>query len=250
MTKSACEYTRYLEVEHRLTFHSYAHFDTGRYSDAPRQVVPGEPAKAGRNLDRSLKNLSLTARNSSSSLNSITALRPMTPGFELPNTSHSNHSSFDFTAGANSQAISENAFLRGLISQSNPEKAFMISTVEALQQEKATLRSTINAQVSENDKLVKERDALRAALSLQQQQQQQQRNLSHPYGAIGGHLSRSGRSTPTWAPTVDPNAPHAFRSFTVGHASPTGSNPYEDDDGKESRGAGVSGPVSKFGPPY
>ena len=173
----------------------------------------------------------------------------MTPGLEIQNTSHTNHSSFDFTAGANSQASSENAFLRNLVSQSSHEKAFMMSTIEALQQEKAMLHSTVNAHVADNDKLVKERDTLRAALSLQQQQQQQ-RSLSHPYGAIGGHLSRSDRSTPTWAPKVEQNTPHAFRSFTVGHASPTGSNPYEDEDGRESRGAGVSGSVGKFGPTY
>ncbi|KAI1611846.1 hypothetical protein EDD37DRAFT_651467 [Exophiala viscosa] len=33
----------------------YAHWDTGRYTDPPKQVNPGEPAKAGKSLQRALQ---------------------------------------------------------------------------------------------------------------------------------------------------------------------------------------------------
>ena len=44
----------------------YAHHDTGHYTAAPRQVVPGEPAKAGKSLERALNKLVLTNRSSAS----------------------------------------------------------------------------------------------------------------------------------------------------------------------------------------
>ncbi|KAK4943284.1 hypothetical protein LTR10_017127 [Elasticomyces elasticus] len=34
---------------------AYAHWDTGLYSDAPKQVNPGEPARAGKSLERALQ---------------------------------------------------------------------------------------------------------------------------------------------------------------------------------------------------
>ncbi|KIV76870.1 hypothetical protein PV11_08721 [Exophiala sideris] len=53
---------------------SYAHWDTGLYSDAPKQVNPGEPAKAGKSLERALQKKFEEERREARSMQALTSV--------------------------------------------------------------------------------------------------------------------------------------------------------------------------------
>lgn len=161
--------------------------------------MPGEPAKAGRSLDRALKSLALASNMSSSSVTSLASSGASTPGLELPLIRAT--SSASSTHATDRSEIIDNAWLRNMVEQANREKALFFSTIEnlhsdkaALQAEKAALQIVLTNVQAEKDQLSQERDLLRSVVG--QMQQQYQRNMSNPYGVIGG--DRAGGMRGSW----------------------------------------------------
>ena len=118
----------------------YAHHDTGLYTDPPRQVIPGQPALAGRSLDRALKKLRLDHQRSSSSLSTMSISQPPTPSVAvmpsisaaiMPATNLDHSQAYAQLASV----LTDNNWLRTLVDQNGREKQMMMNNVEALQKE-------------------------------------------------------------------------------------------------------------------
>ncbi|EXJ92724.1 hypothetical protein A1O3_01276 [Capronia epimyces CBS 606.96] len=163
----------------------YAHHDTGHYTLAPRQVVPGEPAKAGKSLERALNKLAI-ANRSSASLSSL-ANAPV-QAYEAHNnavctnvdpSSHpetpqavecsrsSTPSPLEIGQGqaqATRQLQTDNDFLRSLVQETQREKRALVDTIESLQKEKLQLQSRIEAMSSDRGNLLFEREVLQATV--------------------------------------------------------------------------------------
>ncbi|KIW89681.1 uncharacterized protein Z519_09837 [Cladophialophora bantiana CBS 173.52] len=158
----------------------YAHHDTGHYTAAPRQVVPGEPAKAGRSLERALNKLAISNR-SSASVSSLASpnvnntqcestgsgsnavSRTDTPliGHSRPSTP-SPRMSMD--QGHATHLQTDNEFLRSLVQQTQREKRALMDTIEALQAEKYQMTSQIEKMNQERSALLAEREILHATI--------------------------------------------------------------------------------------
>jgi hypothetical protein len=117
----------------------YAHHDTGIYTEPPRQLIPGEPALAGRSLDRALKKLQQEHNKSPNSLSSFSKSRPTTPGATLLDNQQTlvtserpNSRDSDVVVAA---VDHDKLFLRDLVEQGTKEKAVLLSTIESLQNE-------------------------------------------------------------------------------------------------------------------
>ncbi|ERF68379.1 hypothetical protein EPUS_06795 [Endocarpon pusillum Z07020] len=121
----------------------YAHRETGLLADAPRQVTPGEPAKAGRHLEKALSNLRTKRNPSSSSLNTSMVANPSTP--ESQGTSSLTTTPVDAETFQErvSSLQSDNTFLRNLVEQSSKEKSVLMTTIEGLQKENANLNKDV-----------------------------------------------------------------------------------------------------------
>lgn len=130
----------------------YAHHDTGLYADPPRQVNPGEPALAGRSLDRALKKLQYrddggcNNNKSSSSLrsistdmvigNAIVSSRPGTPGVAVAIGPLSSPALPELVKEDELVALkSENNFFRNIVEQNTSEKALLLDNIEILQRD-------------------------------------------------------------------------------------------------------------------
>lgn len=110
----------------------YAHYDTGHYTNPPRQVVPGQPALAGRNLDRTLRNL----HKSSGSLASLNSSRPVTPGsIDGQHITASGNMDSEVHGLEVIRLRKDNTFLHNLAEQNAREKSVLISSLESLQAE-------------------------------------------------------------------------------------------------------------------
>lgn len=166
----------------------YAHEDTGHYTAAPRQVVPGEPAKAGKSLERALTKMAITNRSSASlaslgatsatvnhntatapvdrdslTMGTIAASRPDTPFHARSHpTTPSPRASVDL--GLIAHLRNDNDFLRALVEQIQQEKHQYMDTIESLHNELAKLSNHVNAARDENLALQQERAALQAAV--------------------------------------------------------------------------------------
>lgn len=169
----------------------YAHHDTGKYTDPPRQVIPGEPAKAGRSLDRALRNLSIEGPKKPS------AALPSVMGSARPGTPASDHETATSPPSPvkieddTIQLRADSAFLRTLVRQATQEKAVMLTSIESLQAEKKELQTSVDTLRAECQQLVHERDALRKLLLQFQQSGAPTRPASNPFGVIGGHRLRT-----------------------------------------------------------
>lgn len=163
----------------------YAHHDTGHYTLAPRQVTPGEPAKAGKSLERALNKLAITNRSSASlssladahahthashitagNLNSSPSSRSESPQHAKRSRS-STPSPLDIGqayAQAKQQLREDNDFLRRLVQETQREKRALVDTIESLQTEKTSLQSRIEAMSSEMSNLLVEREVLQATV--------------------------------------------------------------------------------------
>jgi len=105
----------------------YAHHDTGMYTQPPRQLRPGEPAMAGRNLDRNIQKLH--SERSSASLSSLNVSRPATPraaSFDSPTQT---------LIKSDLPTTRDSHILRDLVEQGLKETAVLISTIDSLQNE-------------------------------------------------------------------------------------------------------------------
>ena len=197
-TEDECLYAHHDVSSHQIDFLILlTSCQTGRYTDPPRQVIPGEPAMAGRTLDRALKNLSINNK-SSSSLDSPPGSGQSSPGLEMP-VVRSNSPTASLHAAHLSETI-DSAWLRNMLDAANEEKAVWLDTIRdlqsdkaSLQAEKGTLQTTITTLQSEQSQLTQERDLLRGVVS--QLQTQQQRGLNNPWGIIGGNRGFGMRST-------------------------------------------------------
>ena len=164
----------------------YAHHDTGLYADPPRQVMPGEPALAGRSLDRALKQYhnksssSLKSMSSDLIVNTYVSSRPGTPANGGPASPELLYEQLKDIESACATLKSDNTFLRGLVEQGTKEKAVLITSIENLQAESNTLKN-------EKAQVEKERDHLRSLVG-----SQRQTALSNPFGAIGSRVSLGG----------------------------------------------------------
>lgn len=195
----------------------YAHRDTGIYADAPRQVAAGEPAMAGRNLDRATRKFHGDHHNkSSSSLKSVAsnteifhaaASRPGTPAStELP-VSPAIHEQLEETEKEMAVVRSDNVFLRSLVEQDRKEKAVLLTTIDNLQAEnkgKSTPKSLTKFRAlihltalvgnhtnlqAEKTQLTNDRNGLRETVN-QFQNERRQTAFTNPFGAIGSAFSR------------------------------------------------------------
>ncbi|ETI23833.1 hypothetical protein G647_05639 [Cladophialophora carrionii CBS 160.54] len=240
----------------------YAHYDTGHYTAAPRQVVPGEPAKAGKSLERALTKLALTNRSSASlaslgtfngntterdnlSVGSGALSRPETPfsSRSRPGTP-SPRGSVDF--GYAAQLRNDNDFLRGLVQQTQREKRALMDTIEGLQSEKSQLTAQLGNMKEERTTLLEEREALQATIKTMQfptgVNPYTQQSLAvparspntgifpaqNPWGPIGSSRGNgsSRPNTPAGTPAATPSP--QLRSFTypaIGSFGPVGSVP-------------------------
>ncbi|KAJ9603986.1 hypothetical protein H2200_011508 [Cladophialophora chaetospira] len=190
-TKGGCKYSdeecRELNLTSSHTFPPksltiiavYAHYDTGNYTAAPRRVVPGEPAKAGKSLERALSKIALTNRSSASSLGAAgtanpsgdsLSVRPATP-FSRPGTPYSPRGrslagtpsprgSVDFT----SDLRVDNDFLRGIVEETQREKRILEDKVANLEQAKSQMTTNVDKIKEDYDNLRRERDALQAVV--------------------------------------------------------------------------------------
>ncbi|KIX95014.1 uncharacterized protein Z520_09324 [Fonsecaea multimorphosa CBS 102226] len=183
----------------------YAHHDTGHYTAAPRQVVPGEPAKAGRSLERALNKLAISNRSSASvsslagaNINNVEIIgsgssavsRPVTPliSHSRPSTP-SPRMSMDLGHAAHLQT--DNEFLRSLVQQTQREKRALMDTIETLQGEKSQLNMQIENMGQERNALLTERDILHATI----------KKLQFPAGA-NPYVQGYGHSGPMRSPSA------------------------------------------------
>ncbi len=218
----------------------YAHEDTGHYTHAPRQLTPGEPAKAGKSLERALNKIAFTNR-STASLASLGAVQPPEAdtlsvsggAISMPDTPFSCRSrssragtpspraSVDF--GYSAQLRNDNDFLRGLVQESQREKRTLLNTVEDLQSEKVQLTTNLDKVKEDCNNLLRERDALQATVRMlqfptgstiaQHRAAVSMRSPSaatgpghNPWGAIGSSRANvsSWPNTPTETPAESP----------------------------------------------
>ncbi|EXJ62303.1 hypothetical protein A1O7_02737 [Cladophialophora yegresii CBS 114405] len=249
----------------------YAHYDTGHYTAAPRQVVPGEPAKAGKSLERALTKIALTNRSSASlaslgtfngntterdnlSVGSGALSRPETPFSSRSRAgTPSPRASVEF--GYSAQLRNDNDFLRGLVQQTQREKRALMDTIEGLQSEKSQLTAQLGNLKEERTTLIEEREALQATIRTMQfpsgLNHYTQQGLAiparspstgifpaqNPWGPIGSNRGNgsSRPNTPAGTPAATPSP--QFRSFTypaIGSFGPIGSVP-------DSNASGVNG---------
>lgn len=110
----------------------YAHHDTGMYTDAPRQLVPGEPARAGRSLERALENLQ--RQRSSGSLNNLAISRPGTPGLQTT-PDHNHRHAQGQPEGQLASLVADKEFLRNQVEKHSMERTILLSSVDSLQNE-------------------------------------------------------------------------------------------------------------------
>lgn len=208
----------------------YAHHDTGKHAEAPRQVIPDQPAVAGRNADRKLREVEthLTSlrlddarkmhSRSTSSLAEIAnhpmsappggafnISRPSTPGglmLRSPGPSMQAQGVFPIIPNSPLHLATTNAahlegelrFFRTLVEQAGKEKEVMVSTIESLQAENQTLKAESESTKADNKRLTEERDALRGALGLLQQQNHG--SASNPMSRSSTPISTLRRTTP------------------------------------------------------
>ncbi|OQU97259.1 hypothetical protein CLAIMM_03215 [Cladophialophora immunda] len=193
----------------------YAHHDTGHYTAAPRQVVPGEPAKAGRSLERALNKLAITNR-STASVSSLAGAnvnntqcesigsgsnavsRPVTP---LVNHSRASSPSprMSTDLGYASHLQTDNEFLRSLVQQTQREKRALIDTIETLQSEKSQLNTQIENMGQERNALLTERDILHATIK-----KLQFPTGANPYVQAHGHIGSMRSPSATTFPSNNP----------------------------------------------
>ncbi|OAP65682.1 hypothetical protein AYL99_01654 [Fonsecaea erecta] len=238
----------------------YAHHDTGHYTAAPRQVIPGEPAKAGRSLERALSKLAIANRSSASvsslagasgnnthcesiASDSNAVSRPVTPLI-----SHSRRStpsprmSMDIGHAAHLQT--DNEFLRSLVQQTQREKRALMDTIETLQAERSQLNTQIENMSQERIALLTERDILHATIKKLQFPSGANHYVqghghiapmrspsattfpsNNPWGAIGSGCRGAGTSpndTPVDSPAMQPRS---FSFAALGAVGPVGSIP-------------------------
>jgi hypothetical protein len=147
----------------------YAHYDTGRYTDAPRQIVPGQPALAGRNLTREMTRLAIDNRvRSSVSLSAMaedsSSISGQASSFYSPGTA----SPLGFTTSTSPSPLpsptvsaDEVARLNDIISKQN-------ELINIHHRTLASQQSQLSDAWAENSRLRQEIDILRATVSRQQ----------------------------------------------------------------------------------
>lgn len=183
----------------------YAHYDTGHYTDPPRQLIPGEPALAGRKLDRAMRSLAIAAQRPPSSLASTPGSRhgsrPSTP---IVHSDTGPDSSLSYTSPISSPVVvmphystdldlarlsSDNQFLRTLVDQNGKEKAMMISTIERLETDNNGMKGELEGLRKAQEQLLVEREGLHKRINQMEGSKMQSlgspRSLSNPFGAIG-----------------------------------------------------------------
>jgi hypothetical protein len=223
---------------------------TGRYAEAPRTLVPGEPAKAGRSLENALRELGLDPNKSSSSLTS-TRSGTTTPGLEMPLSNRPSSNTNVQSASAHLQAIqaapgnvhigpipvttlnasafpagipnnpamamNENLWLHRMLDAAAYEKALLFNTIDTLNADKVALRAEKDAVATEvdrvkaeKDQVTQERDILRATVTALQAQAQQHQRVS------SGQFSGLGSG-------INGNAALGGGMLLPGHRSSSGS---------------------------
>lgn len=164
----------------------YAHYDTGHYTDPPRQLVPGEPALAGRKLDKAMRNLA-TAHRSAGSLPSLAGSRhnsrSVTPVYDRvsPLTSPvSQISESDVTRLRN-----DNHFLKELVDQGMKEKSVMLNTIETMQAGMKEVKAEVDALQDAQKQLLVERADLLAKIRQLEGINFTTRTTNNPFGTTG-----------------------------------------------------------------
>ncbi|KAL2409317.1 hypothetical protein ABEF95_015612 [Exophiala dermatitidis] len=231
----------------------YAHYDTGHYTGAPRQVIPGEPAKAGRSLERALNKLAITNRAEANqghvhghgqSHGHARIPSGASPRIETPiQVSGSSASSFleigqaqqlQAQALAQAQAQVEHAiiqplqadndFLRSLIHGSQREKQAFVDTIESYQNEKMQLLARLEALSKEREAFLFERDVLQATIRKLQFQGTANTNLNPNVNTNAN--TNTNLSVPKRSPTIIVPAGYGAGTAATGNGRNQNQNPY------------------------
>ncbi|KAL6243223.1 hypothetical protein RBB50_009774 [Rhinocladiella similis] len=160
----------------------YSHYDTGHHTSAPRQVIPGEPAKAGKSLERELTKMAVHNRSSTSIASfhtaqgtthgnghtpasvmaSSRAASPTIPSIDRPASRSTTPSGLEISQAA--QLRTDNDFLRTLIQQTQREKAALVEAMESMKKEKNQQQAQIEAMQLEHANFLHEREILHATI--------------------------------------------------------------------------------------
>jgi len=200
----------------------YAHYDTGKYADPPRQLIPGQPAMAGRNLDRqlnSLKRLTGSSHRSSPSLTSLgrSGSRPSTP----------NRQAFDSSIRAltpspqpqQERSPLDHTLLRNLLNQSIEEKAVMITAIQRLEAENIELKARTEALEQDHGQLTEQCEAYANTILQMRYENGQQNNR---FGAIGSQ--RNGSTNTPQEQRNTSYSDYGNRRYSPPEASPESRN--------------------------
>ncbi|KPI42542.1 uncharacterized protein AB675_9689 [Cyphellophora attinorum] len=176
----------------------YAHHDTGRYTEAPRQVNPNEPAKAGKNLARALSSLSISGQQAGLGMGLVgtpMGSRPMTPvgsvgGIGGVGSSGSRPVTPSLLSRAYSPAPlhvpqdivalqNELGFYKTMAATNQQEKTILIDMIHTLQASQTDLQNRVARLESEKGAAMRDNEALKANSIYQVR--------ANPYGPIGHH---------------------------------------------------------------
>ncbi|KIW16731.1 hypothetical protein PV08_03920 [Exophiala spinifera] len=160
----------------------YSHYDTGHHTSAPRQVIAGEPAKAGKSLERELTKMAAHNRSNTSIASYHTAPgtphgnghmptsiatssragSPTGPGID-PHVTRST-TPFGLEISQAAQLRTDNDFLRTLVQQTQREKAILVEAMDSMKKEKTQQQAQIEAMQLEHANFLHEREILHATI--------------------------------------------------------------------------------------
>ena len=206
---------------------------TGRYTEAPRQVNPDEPAKAGRNLARALSNLSLTnGHQSSTSIGSAGSASGSRPGSPLvmygPGPATASDLSqvmapASYVVAPGVVALQNQlAFYQNLVVSNQDEKNILIDMIHDLQAKIQDSNNEVARLQSQLGALSRENETLRAANMSQ--------SRTNPFGPVGsvsaGYTTQNfGAAGQVFNPTQSAFVPVGYRHSLVSPLSPAPATP-------------------------
>lgn len=191
---------------------------TGRYTEAPRQINPDEPAKAGRNLARALDNFVLQRGHRSSGsiqLGSPTGSRPTTP-LSANSSSLSLSNLMPRTRSPLGQEVltrdtkdmeEQIELYRKILATNDREKAIMVEYMDELKIKLDNREAIIRRIESDKNFLTAENQALRAAILGPNYAAATAPTVATPTGGLGDGLVNSFAglnvgNIPAWAPAA------------------------------------------------
>ncbi|KAK6368151.1 hypothetical protein LTS17_009892 [Exophiala oligosperma] len=206
----------------------YSHYDTGHHTSAPRQVIPGEPAKAGKSLERELTKMAVHNRSNTSISSfhtapiaphgnghtstmtaSSRAASPAISGTDRPLSRSTTPSGVEISQAA--QLRTDNDFLRTLIQQTQREKVTLVEAIDSMKKEKNQQQAQIESLQLEHANFLHEREILHATIrKLQISNPNPVMSTRPPHSPAMGHVQTQSPWGAIGSRRVSPidNAPH------------------------------------------